>query len=67
MKLKSNMPDNLTPKTPSNVIEANIPIRKPVKSDDAAPSSDAGIDESRTRRIHRQRMKAFLAGAKSVA
>ena len=67
MKLKSNMPDNLVSKTVSNVIEAKIPIKKSSGSDESGTSRDPGTDESYTRRTHRQRMKAFLAAAKSVA
>ena len=64
----SDMPESLTTKTPSNVIDGAIPIKKrPAAGKTAESKNDPGTDESQTRRAHRQRMKEFLEAAKSVA
>ena len=62
------MPESLTPKTRAVVIDGAIPIKKrPAVNKDSLADTDPGVDESQKRRAHRQRMKAFLKAAKSVA
>ena len=62
------MPESLTKETLATVIDGAIPIKKsPAAAEPEMTESDANVEESTTRRTHRQRMKAFLQAAKSVA
>ena len=62
------MPENLTSKTLSNVIDGAIPIKKKSAAGTAPTSNTApGTEESQIRRAHRLRKKEVLGAAKSVA